>query len=141
MGVRRVLWGLLLPAALGAQWRDLTVGSEAELYVRALQTRGVWNGEASSIRPYGSRVVARWNAEATPAHPWASRFHDDSARVWLLRPMVQASFNSAYAWGFNDGAIWQGKGANVAATLGFGARWRMISLRVEPVIFRAQNGD
>ncbi|MHB1313835.1 MAG: capsule assembly Wzi family protein, partial [Gemmatimonadaceae bacterium] len=46
-----------------------------------------------------------------------------------------------YPWGFNDGAIWQGKGANVAATLGFGARWRMISLRVEPVIFRAQNGD
>jgi len=140
-----VLWGLLLPAALGAQWRDLTVGSEAELYVRALQTRGAFNGEPASIRPYGAKVVDRWKAESPPTNPWAARFHDDTydgkARVWLLRPMVQASYNSAYAWGFNDGAIWQGKGANIAATFGFGARWRMISLRVEPVIFRAQNGD
>ncbi|HEY5492328.1 MAG TPA: hypothetical protein VIK25_14145 [Gemmatimonadaceae bacterium] len=140
-GIRRALWGLLLPAAAGAQWRELTVGSEAELYVRAMQTRGVWNGEPAAIRGYGPQVLERWTGESVKEHPWASRFRNDSLWVWPLRPMVQASFNSAYPWGYNDGAMWQGKGVNVAATFGFGAKWRWISLRVEPVLFRAQNGN
>lgn len=144
-GVRRALWGLLLPVALGAQWRELTVGSEAERYVRVLQTRGALSGEPAAVRGYGPKVIARFAAESLPAHPWASRFREDSlertSRVWRLRPVVQASFNSAYPWGFNDGAAWQGKGANIAATIGFGARWRWVSLRVEPVFFRAENGD
>ncbi len=139
--LRWTLLGVLLPAALGAQWREVTVGSEAELYLRAMQTRGVWNGEPAAIRGYGPQATGRWMNELVTDHPWAERFGADSSRVWLLRPMVQASFNSAYAWGFNDGAAWQGQGATVAATLGFGARWRWVSLRVEPMFFRAQNGD
>lgn len=133
------IWALLLPAALGAQWRELTVGSEAELYVRAMQTRGAWDGEPASIRRYGPSVIEDWSRDSLSGHPWRGRFQADSAHVWLLRPMVETSFNSAFPWGFNDGAIWQGRGANVAASVGFGARWRWFSLRVEPLIFRAQN--
>ena len=126
---------------LGAQWRDVTTGSEADLYIRALQTRGVWNGEPVAIRGYGPRVIARFAAEKNADHPWAARFPTDSAHFWLLRPMAQTSFNSAFPWGFNDGAVWQGQGATMAATAGFGLRWRRVSLRVEPVVFIATNGE
>lgn len=140
--VRRcVLWCALAPAALGAQWRDLTVGSETELYVRAMQTRGAWNGEPAAMRGYGPKVIDRWVKGSVPDHPWAERFRDDSLWIWPLRPMVQASYNSAYPWGSNDGAQWQGRGANVATTVGFGLQWRWVSVRVEPVFFRAQNAD
>lgn len=132
---------LCVSSSAGAQWRELTVGSETELYVRALQTRGEWSGEPGSIRGYGPRVVDRWIADSVKRHPWASRFRDDSLWIWPLRPSLSASLNSAYPWGYNDGAVWQGKGATLAATAGFGLQWRWISLRVEPVWFQAQNDD
>lgn len=132
---------LVYASIAGAQWRELTVGSEGELYIRTLQTRGEWRGEPAAIRGYGPKVLDRWIADSVKNHPWASRFRDDSLSIWLLRPSVSASFNSAYPWGYNDGALWQGKGATLAATAGFGVQWRWISLRVEPVFFRSQNGD
>ncbi len=136
---------VLCPLAAQGQWRESTVGSEADLYIRALQTRGVFGGEPVSIRPYSPPVLDRWarkrwtdSARAT-SHPWGSRFRTDSAHVWLLPAMVQASHNSAFAWGMNDGAAWQGRGVTTIATLGFGARWRWLSLRVEPMWFSTQN--
>lgn len=129
-----------IPAALGAQWRELPVGSEGELYLRAMQTRGTWNGEPAALRGFGPLVTDRWSLEKPAPNPWAARFAPDTARLWAIRPSLMASFNSAFPWGFNDGAAWQGKGANVAATAGFGARWRWLSVRVEPVFFRTQNG-
>jgi len=128
-------------APADAQWRELTVGSEAERYVRAMQTRGEWGGEPASIRGYGPKVLDRWIADSLPRHPWAPRFVDDSLWIWPLRPSMSMSVNSAYPWGYNDGAVWQGKGATFVATAGFGMQWRWFSLRVEPVAFRAENGD
>jgi len=136
---------VLCPAAAQAQWREATVGSEAELYIRALQSRGVFGGEPVSIRAYSPPVLDRWARERwtdstrAPSHPWGARFRNDSARLWLLPATVEASYNSAFAWGFNDGAAWQGRGTNTIATLGFGARWRWLSLRVQPMWFSAEN--
>lgn len=136
---RAACLALLFPIALHAQWREATVGSEAEVYVRAMQSRAVWSGEPAAIRGYSPPVLDRWKRASLPAHPWAHRFRPDSSHLWLLRPMVQASYNSAFPWGFNDGAAWQGRGLNTTATLGFGARWRWFSLRVEPMLFGAEN--
>ncbi len=136
---------VLCPAAVHAQWREATVGSEAELYIRALQSRGLLGGEPVSIRAYSPLVLDRWAQERrttstnAPSHPWVSRFSNDSARRWLLPATLQASYNSAFAWSFNDGAAWQGRGVTTIATLGFGARWRWLSLRVEPIWFSTEN--
>lgn len=126
---------------LRAQWSELTVGSEVEQYVRAMQLRGTWAGEASSIRPYDPQVLARWMRDSVAAHPWRSRFTRDTANLLVLRPMVSAGFVGGFPWGFNDGAVWQGKGFTVAASGGIRARWRRVTLRLEPVVFVAQNAS
>lgn len=122
-----------------AQWREVTVGSEAELYVRAMQIRGTWTGEGTAIRPYGPQVVQRWMGDSVMAHPWQARFTADSSHVQMLRPSVALNYNSAFPWGFNDGATWAGRGTTAVATAGFVARWRWASIRIEPLFFRAEN--
>ena len=137
--------GFSSPSTAFAQWREATVGSEAELYLRAMQSRGLFGGEPVSIRAYSPPVVDRWGrdssalAASAPSHPWSPRFRHDSARLWLLPATILGSYNSAFAWGLNDGAAWQGRGVNTVATLGFGGRWRWLSLRVAPMWFSAAN--
>lgn len=139
----RTWWAisLLLASAQGAQaqWRELTVGSEAELYVRAMQLRGVWEGEGTAIRPYGPEVVRRWMRDSVPAHPWRARFVADSDALTVLRPSISLGYNSAFPWGYNDGAVWAGRGLTTSATAGVAASWRWFSVRLEPVAFRAEN--
>jgi hypothetical protein len=48
-------------------------------------------------------------------------------------------FNSSFPYSVNDGAVWAGKGATIAASGGIFARYRNLSLRVEPTAFAAQN--
>ena len=132
---------LLLASAQGAQaqWRELTVGSEAELYVRALQMRGVWGGEGSSIRPFGEQAVRRWMRDSVTVHPWRGRFAVNDKTITVVRPTIALNYNSAFPWGFNDGAVWAGRGLTTSASAGFAARWRWLSVRFEPVAFRAEN--
>lgn len=147
--MRRALAGFLFwtgcAMPLSAQWGELTIGAEAEQYLRAMQLRGVWGGEASAIRPYGPQPVRRWMRDSLSLHPWSARFRADSGmvhRVHLLRPMVMVNGTFGdFPWGFNDGALWQGMGLTTAASVGVSAHWRWISLRVEPLFFRAQNGN
>lgn len=144
--MRRALAGFVLwtvcAMPLSAQWSELTIGAEAEQYLRAMQLRGVWSGEASAIRPYGPQPVRRWMRDSVPAHPWSARFRADSGMVHLLRPMMMVNRTGGdFPWGFNDGALWQGVGLTTAVSAGFAAHWRWVSLRLEPIFFRAQNAD
>ena len=52
---------------------------------------------------------------------------------------MRAIYNTAFPNGYNDGALWAGRGGTVSATAGFALRWGALSVRVEPMVFWAEN--
>jgi len=60
-------------------------------------------------------------------------------RFTWLPVSVGAYGNSSFPWGYNDGAIWQGRGLTAAVKAGLAAQWGPLSLHLEPLAFWAQN--
>jgi hypothetical protein len=48
-------------------------------------------------------------------------------------------YNSNFAYGWNDGAVWRGRGATVAAEGGVVAQWRFLTATVDPIVFVSEN--
>ncbi len=128
--------------AQGTQWNEATVGSDWDVYARALAVRGLLTDEPWAIRPFSPSVLDQWSASLSAAHPWKERLPQRTAeprRFEWLRPSVEVSDNTGYAWGYNDGPVWQGKGVNAWATVGAVVRWGHFSARFEPLVDYAQN--
>lgn len=66
---------------------------------------------------------------------------DYTEKFQLIDPLVKLSFNSAYPRGFNDGAIWKGKGLTGEAHAGFGGTVGSFSYTFFPTVFLSQNSD
>jgi hypothetical protein len=129
------------PATLRA---EVTAGGEAERYLRLLQVVGAAPLYPWSIRGFSPAEVDRLLA-AGGQGPWAARLGAaDSAhgvRLVVLRPSTSLVYNSAFPAGSNDGAVWAGRGVTAAATAGALLRWGALSVRLEPVVFWAQNRE
>ena len=134
----------LIPSRAHAQaaWQDLTTGTDYELYARALAVRGLLPREDWSTRPFSPSVLAEWSTAPIAVNPWKSRLPRLAGAgdyFTLLRPSIEVTDNSAYAWGFNDGPAWQGRGVSSWATFGAAWRWGPLSMRLEPMAEYAQN--
>ncbi len=125
------------------------VGSELERYLRWLEVAGILSPHQWSLRPFSARELESLAFPLT-GHPWAARCQNcvvSSARRerpfhlgTRLLPLAFTSYaNTTFPWGFNDGAVWQGKGLSLATTGGLAARWGPLSLAIEPVALYAQN--
>jgi hypothetical protein len=57
----------------------------------------------------------------------------------MLSLNASVRYNSQFPYGSNDGAIWAGRGATVAAQAGLYARVGPVSLTLLPMVFRAAN--
>lgn len=122
---------------------EVPAGGETERYLRALQTAG-----GAPLYPWTLRGFAPVELDViVPAegeHPWAARLSApaDSAvprRAALLRPRVDAVFNSAFPQGGNDGPLWAGRGVTLSASAGVQVRAGAFSARLEPLVFWAEN--
>lgn len=123
---------------------EVFAGSELESYLRYLQTAGKSQEYPWSMRNFSALEIDELAAKDS-AHPWARRY-DLQRKVngrgfqWdYVRPKASFYLNSAYAYGGNDGAVWQGKGLTTAVQGGISARWRSFSASIAPVAFRAEN--
>jgi hypothetical protein len=123
------------PSALEA-----TAGAPVEEYLRARQL-----DSAVAFHPVGARAFStdelRRLAGGT-RHPWSGRTAFDSARgpaIYLLRPSAGTVYNSSFPLGGNDGALWAGRGLTAFAGAGVHLLAGPLSVRLEPVVFRAQN--
>lgn len=118
----------------------VVVGSEAETYLRVLQVAGLVPAYPWSSRAFSPREVERLLPDS--AHPWSDRLGRVSGRgARLLRPDVRVTYNSTFPYGFNDGPAWTGRGVTAEARAGVSARWGAVWLRLEPVVFWAQNAE
>lgn len=123
---------------------EVFAGSDLESYLRYLQTAGKSHEYPWSMRAFSPLEVDSL-AATDAAHPWASRY--DLQRKprtrgfqWdYVRPKVSSYLNTAFAYGGNDGAVWQGKGLTTAVQGGISARWGPFSASIAPIAFRAEN--
>ena len=124
---------LAVPAlafAQGTNWNETWVGSEWEAFARALADRGLVSTEPWSVRPFSPKVLRGW-ANANRA--------DTNSTFIVLRPSISTSNNSAFAWGMQDGPVWQGRGLNVWGTAGLALHFGPLSARIEPLVEYGQN--
>ena len=134
-------------ASLGAQMvpsaRFLDVGSERERVLRVLQLTGDVPLYPWSIRGF-SPAEWDWLTPRTPngralLPPESSQRSLDDVRVEWLPMEAGTIYNSAFPYGYNDGALWAGRGVTGYASGGIAARFGPLSMQLEPVVFDAQN--
>ena len=122
-------------AALGA-----LVNSDVERYVRALTVAGIITALPWVARPFGAVDLKGVLSDTlVRAHPWQSGLR--SALIPRARAVASVflSGNSAFPWGANDGALWQGRGVNAALGVAAAFRWGPLTAVAAPVAFSAQN--
>jgi len=121
---------------------EVFAGSELESYVRVLQTVGAVPLYPWSIRSFSPAELDRLLPLAGD-HPWVRRYDWTTEHGgWafdLVRPTVAWRFNSSFPYGWNDGALWAGRGVTTAVQAGFAVRYGPLSLTVAPVAFRSEN--
>jgi hypothetical protein len=133
-------------------------GGEQAAYLRALTMLDSSRTVSWSIQPMS------WTAERSlrrlvdaPDHPWAARYAASATPAtlrgmptsgqlgdvsWrLLRPELQVIYNSALPVGMNDGVLWSGRGATLAAQAGVAGEWKFVRFQIAPIGFRAQNAE
>lgn len=125
----------------------LWVGAPAEEYVRLLQLTGVMPVSSLMIRPTDYEL--RWTAPDTAPWraPWSRRYNDAALapdtigriRSWLFSPYSHVTYNSAFAYGMNDGALWSGRGVSAAQTLGWRGELGPLRLDVAPTYTWSEN--
>ena len=122
---------------------ELFADSPGESYLRYLQTTGAVPLYPWSSRSFSQRELKTLLPKDT-ANPWSSRFREESrtyrgVRYGLIQPASSIRYNSAFAYGSNDGPIWAGRGATSALQGGAYAAWGPITLTLAPMLFRAEN--
>ncbi|RKX89461.1 MAG: hypothetical protein DRZ90_17125, partial [Spirochaetes bacterium] len=136
-----ILVFLLLPTSmLQSQER---INSPYDEYYRYLMLQG--QSENPSIL-WHSRSNNRWETpEDAGSHPWGDRLTrkeiplGEESKLVFTDPELYLSANSAWAQGYNDGAIWQGKGLNGRLRAGISFESPMWLLTFDPEIWFAQN--
>ena len=120
------------------------VGSDVERYVRALALVG-----AIRPLPWGSaRGLAANDLNAFlddstnhRAHPWQRAMSQALSGRLTAGMSAIATYNTGFPWGSNDGAMWQGAGANAAVGTSVSLRWGPVSAVAAPVLFTTQNAS
>jgi hypothetical protein len=136
----------VVPAAAPAQSlpsAEIWVGSELERYLRVLQTVG-----EAPLQPWGVRGFSPGEVDALlprGEHPWSSRYVTPTSRpgASLAAVPVDAAlrYNTGFPYGYNDAAVWAGRGLTAQAAGGAALRAGPLSVRVAPAVFWAHNRD
>ncbi len=135
---------LLSTAPLSAQ--STHIGDPFETYNRILQADTTTISETTPsfhIRPIYSIPNTQYSIPKN--HPWAKHPHftkkNSSSPFTLYTPYWTTTYNSEYAYGFNDGAMWQGRGINHKYSIGGLLKYGPIEISWRPEFGYVQNED
>ena len=128
--------------------QTLMPGDPMEFYVRSVYA-GHSGGKGSSylLRPTSMEAITgEW--QQSRRHPWAdhpffrSQGQDElSAPVRFYSQEIFLSHNNKRPDGFNDGALWQGRGINMAFTTGVSLQYGPFRAVLRPVFIHSENRD
>lgn len=119
-------------------------GGDVEREMRALQLVGKIPLRIWSIRAFNAAEVAAMVAAAGDSVP--SRFRlksrTSAGMSWQVLPAEAGTIvNTGFPYGFNDGPLWAGRGVTAFASGGVAVQRGMFSLRLNPMVFLAQNAS
>lgn len=138
-----VIAALCLPGLVSSQDRPLFVNDEWERYARVRQIAGDAPLYPWTVRAFTARETRLLSARDA-RHPWTSHA-EPAVRQWAgititpVEGQAQAIYNSAFPFGFNDGALWAGRGLTTSFTAGVQLSRGIATLTLAPQIFRAEN--
>jgi hypothetical protein len=145
LGVLVAVLPSLLAQPAGGQpvmhWWEATAGSQVEEYLRVLQGAGKVQPYPMSLRGLALAEIEML-ARTDSAHPWRAALEErggSPSPFRIRRPELSVMFNSARPAGFNDGAVWAGRG--MTASLQGGAIYQagVLTVIAHPILFWSQN--
>ena len=138
---------------------QIDVGDPWEYYVRFIGEQSTASGTPSfTIRPF--QVNLNDSILFPQTHPWKWRldaldlksgkliggtqpgsevYPPNKIELFFYTPEFRVTHNNNFAWGFNDGALWQGRGLNQSHSMGFGASYRGFSMAFRPQLLFSEN--
>ena len=130
-------------ASEAAARAEVYAGSELETYLRNLQVVGAVPAYPWSARRFTAAEVDRL-LPSDSAHPWELRYDwrpapERELSVAVARPEVATRLNSGFPYGYNDGAVWAGRGITLSVQGGFQARYGPLAATVAPLAAWASN--
>jgi len=139
-----VLFGL----ASSAAGQSLPVADPLTDYLRILEISG--GGARGSGFAHPAELSPSW-VDALGPHPWSERLERERAAVESdpegpvrIRPTgarLRAVVNTGHPFGFNDDAMWQGRGLSLGLDGGVEVGWKALTGRFHPALTWAQNSD
>jgi hypothetical protein len=130
--------------ALGAQGAPtwISAGSAEDDYFRVAQLAGA-APPTSSLTIRFLRDVSGELPQGNLQHPWKRRWsaarRTGSWSFSILPVETQTIFNTTLPYGYNDGAIWAGKGLTQSIQAGIAVHAGPLSLVAQPLAFWTQN--
>ncbi len=125
------------------EWAQLVpANGEVETYLRYLQAAGAVRYYPWSVRGF-SRGEASQLTVRVGTHPWTRRqpFRQVPQRAEMLPAAVTIRHNTSFPYGYNDGAVWAGRGLTASISGGLSLRLGPVSAQLNPVAFIAQNSS
>ena len=93
---------------------------------------------------HDSRLTTQ-DSRLSPTHPWANHPHftkkSNSSPFTLYVPYWTTTYNSEFAHGWNDGAMWQGRGINHKYSIGGLLKYGPMEISWRPEFGYVQNED
>jgi len=122
------------------------INSDYDNYMNYLELNEKTGSSYMSFRSYSNND---WKfSDEDRENPWSKRtvkdrvfFDGDKFDLLLMDPEVFLSFNSKYASGFNDGAMWQGRGLNTKISGGITFNSKYFTATFAPEFWLAENSD
>jgi hypothetical protein len=121
---------------------SMPIGSAAENYARYAQTLGLAPMTEWMIRPFSPSTIDLLSSSATTLESLgrSRTVHRMGSLTWGALPVIGSLwYNTTYPFGWNDGAVWRGRGATAAIEGGLFGRWRFLSATLSPQAFIAEN--
>ncbi|MEP0984702.1 capsule assembly Wzi family protein [Ekhidna sp.] len=136
---------LLFLISLSSSAQVFYPGDYTEDYYRVLLIKNpTLETRPIMIRPsimtsYGTDSVLQWNIWEDD---FSLDFNGDAKRSFsILEPRSSFVYNHKYPRGYNNGAVWNGKGMNTSITGGFTGNLGILHFSFSPVLWYAQNGS
>jgi hypothetical protein len=126
-------------AATGQTPTWVSAGSDVDEYLRVAQLAGAVKPTSMTFRALRDATHER---SREISHPWKGRWAAEPPTpkwVRLLPVETRTIVNSTFPFGYNDGAIWAGKGLTQSVQAGLAVHRGPASLVVSPTAFVAQN--
>jgi hypothetical protein len=118
------------------------VGSSTESYLRYHQTLGTASLTSWTVRSFSPATITNLvdGSEKKPYLDADRPVHKAGDLLWQAVPVAASLwYNTTYPFGWNDGAVWRGRGATMAVEGGFAVRWKFLSATIDPTFFMAEN--